>query len=97
MTHGAPGVVAGPREVGVDVSVDRIALPWGEPHPLRDLHLDATEKSLYSELLAQAAQATKDDELLAVASACHPQTLRQLRWTNTMIKNLSPQILTSLS
>lgn len=46
-------------------------------------------------MLAQAAQATKDDKLLALASACHPQTLRQLRWTNTMIKNLSPQALTS--
>ncbi|MEY9996549.1 hypothetical protein ABIE67_008581 [Streptomyces sp. V4I8] len=64
---------------------------------LRELHLDATENSLYWEMLAQAAQATRDDPLLALASACHPQTLRQLRWTNTMIKNLSPQILTSLS
>jgi hypothetical protein len=47
-------------------------------------------------MLAQAAQATRDDELLALASACHPQTLRQMRWTNTMIKNLSPQVLSSL-
>ncbi|MFF5475873.1 hypothetical protein ACFY5C_00745 [Streptomyces sp. NPDC012935] len=45
---------------------------------LRELHLDATENSLYWEMLAQAAQATRDDGLLALASACHPQTLRQL-------------------
>lgn len=45
---------------------------------------------------AHAAQATKDDGLLDLASACHPATLRQMRWTNTMIKNLSPQVLTSL-
>lgn len=64
---------------------------------LRVLHLAATENSLHWEMLAQAAQATRDDELLALASACHPRTLRQLRWTNTMIKTLSPQILTSLS
>ncbi|MFF0204532.1 hypothetical protein [Streptomyces sp. NPDC005017] len=62
---------------------------------LLDLHLDAAENSLHWEMLAQAAQATKDEELLAVASACHPQTLRQMRWTNTMIKNLAPQTLTS--
>ncbi|MEV5642056.1 hypothetical protein AB0L67_18075 [Streptomyces flaveolus] len=31
-----------------------------------------------------------------LASACHPRTLRQMRWTNTMIKNLSPQILPTL-
>ncbi|MDX3771904.1 MULTISPECIES: hypothetical protein [unclassified Streptomyces] len=75
----------------------------GRPEPgllllrdLRDLHLAATHNSLYWEMLAQAAQATKDTGLLGLASSCHPQTLRQMRWTNTMIKNLSPQILASL-
>ncbi|EKX60040.1 hypothetical protein Sipo8835_09960 [Streptomyces ipomoeae] len=62
---------------------------------LRDLHLAAARNSLYWEMLAQAAQATKDDDLLALTSACHPQTLRQMRWTNTMIKTLSPQVLTT--
>jgi hypothetical protein len=47
-------------------------------------------------MLAQAAQASRDGGLLDLAAACHPQTLRQMRWTNTMIKNLSPQLLTSL-
>ncbi|WP_031087261.1 hypothetical protein [Streptomyces sp. NRRL WC-3549] len=63
---------------------------------LRDLHLAATYNSLHWEMLAQAAQATRDKGLLGLASSCHPQALRQMRWTNTMIKNLSPQILTSL-
>ncbi|WP_086793283.1 hypothetical protein [Streptomyces thermovulgaris] len=63
---------------------------------LRELHLGATENSLHWEMLAQAAQAARDDELPAVVSACHPRTLRQMRWTNTLVKNLSPQILTSL-
>jgi hypothetical protein len=31
-----------------------------------------------------------------LAAACHPQTLRQMRWANTLIKQLSPQVLTSL-
>ena len=63
---------------------------------LRDLHLAATENSLSWEMLAQVAQPAGDAELLDLPAACHPRTLRQLRWTNTMIKNLSPQILTSL-
>ncbi|WP_405772830.1 hypothetical protein [Streptomyces sp. NBC_01538] len=63
---------------------------------LRELHLAATENSLLWEMLAQVAQATDDDELLTLASACHPRTLRQMRWTNTMIKTLSPQILSSV-
>ncbi|MEU0372718.1 hypothetical protein ABZ070_21100 [Streptomyces sp. NPDC006283] len=63
---------------------------------LRDLHLDASANSLHWEMLAQVAQASKDTGLLALASACHPRTLRQMRWTNTMIKNIAPQLLTSL-
>ncbi|MDX3697234.1 hypothetical protein PV726_44920 [Streptomyces europaeiscabiei] len=63
---------------------------------LSELHLSATENSLNWEMLAQVAQATKDETLLAVVSECHPQTLRQLRWTNTMIKTLAPQVLTTL-
>jgi hypothetical protein len=63
---------------------------------LRDLHLAAAQNSLYWEMLAQAAQATRDDGLLDLSSACHPQTLRQMRWTNTMIKIVSPQVLSSL-
>ncbi|MGW7332316.1 hypothetical protein ACWGIU_27710 [Streptomyces sp. NPDC054840] len=62
---------------------------------LRDLHLAAVRNSLYWEMLAQTAQAARDERLLALASACHPRTLRQMRWTNTMIKNLCPQVLTS--
>jgi hypothetical protein len=44
-------------------------------------------------VLGQAAQATKDSELLALPQRCHPQTLRQMRWANAMLKTLSPQIL----
>lgn len=62
---------------------------------LRRLHRRAAGVSLDWELLAQGAQAAKDSGLLDLASRCHPQTLRQLKWTNAMLKVLSPQILTS--
>ncbi|HSA52514.1 MAG TPA: hypothetical protein VLH10_20705 [Yinghuangia sp.] len=62
---------------------------------LRQLHLAAAENSLHWEMLAQAAQAKRDSTLLGLASDCHPRTLRQMRWTNTMIKTLSPQVLTT--
>ncbi|GAA4877517.1 hypothetical protein [Kitasatospora terrestris] len=65
-------------------------------HDLRDLHLAATGNSLHWEMLAQAARATTDSRLLDLATACHPQTLRQMRWTNSMIKTLSPQLITSV-
>jgi hypothetical protein len=51
--------------------------------------------SLDWELLAQGAQAAKDDALLTMTSHRHPQTLRQMRWANAMLKELSPQTLTT--
>jgi hypothetical protein len=60
---------------------------------LRRLHRSAAGVSVDWELLAQGAQAAKDDELLALAQRCHPQALRQMRWANAMLKELSPQVL----
>ncbi|GAB1513319.1 hypothetical protein [Actinophytocola sp. KF-1] len=62
---------------------------------LRRLHRKAAGVSLDWELLAQGAQAVKDTDLLDLASTCHPETLRQLTWTNGMLKQLSPQVLAS--
>lgn len=62
---------------------------------LRRLHRLAAGVSIDWELLAQGAQAAKDDELLDLTKRCHPQALRQMRWANAMLKELSPQALTS--
>jgi hypothetical protein len=62
---------------------------------LRRLHRKAAGVSLDWELLAQGAQAVKNTELLELAERCHPETLRQLKWTNAMLKTLSPQVLAS--
>ncbi|MBB4908464.1 hypothetical protein [Actinophytocola algeriensis] len=62
---------------------------------LRRLHRKAAGVSLDWELVAQGAQAVKDTDLLALTQKCHPQTLRQLTWTNAMLKTLSPQVLAS--
>ncbi|ORX05517.1 hypothetical protein [Mycolicibacillus trivialis] len=57
------------------------------------LYRQAATVSLQWDLVAQGAQATRDEELLTVASRCHPHTLRQMRWVDTMAKELSPQAL----
>jgi hypothetical protein len=62
---------------------------------LRHLHRVAAGVSLDWELLGQGAQAAKDAELLALTKRCHPQSLRQMRWANAMLKVLSPQVLAS--
>jgi hypothetical protein len=63
---------------------------------LRRVHRAAAGVSLDWELLAQAAQAQKDEQLVALTQRCHPESLRQMRWANAMLKELSPQILTAL-
>jgi hypothetical protein len=62
---------------------------------LRRLHRKAAGVSLDWELVAQGAQAVKDTDLLELTQECHPQTLRQMTWTNAMLKTLSPQVLAS--
>lgn len=62
---------------------------------LRELHKSAVGVSLDWELVGQVAQALKDEELLSLAKKCHSDTLRQARWANGKIKELSPQILSS--
>lgn len=62
---------------------------------LRHLYREASGASLDWELLAQGAQAVKNPELLALSKRCHPETLRQVRWANAMLKVLSPQVLAS--
>jgi hypothetical protein len=74
----------------------------GRPEPgvllladLRHLHRVAAGVSMDWELLGQGAQAAKDADLLDLTKRCHPQTLRQMRWANAMLKEISPQVLMS--
>lgn len=62
---------------------------------LRRIHRTAAGVSLDWEMLAQAAQASRDQRLLRLCQRCHPETLRQLRWSNAMVKELSAQALVS--
>ncbi|GGQ69076.1 hypothetical protein [Streptomyces pilosus] len=93
--HPSPGALAALREKASQALGRRPETGLLLLHDLRDLHLAAVRNSLHWEMLAQAAQATRERNLLELVSACHPQTLRQMRWTNTMIKVLSPQLLVS--
>lgn len=63
---------------------------------MQDLYLAASHASLAWEMLAQIAQARHERQLLQLVGDCHPETLRQIRWANTMLKTLSPQLLSAL-
>ncbi len=60
---------------------------------LRHVHRMAAGVSLDWEVLAQTAQAMRDRELLGLAEDCHPETLRQMRWANTKVKETAAQIM----
>jgi hypothetical protein len=62
---------------------------------MRRLYLIACEASIDWVILGQGAQGARDQELLAIVSSCHPQTLRTVRWATTKLKESSPQILNS--
>ncbi|QXJ22616.1 hypothetical protein AGRA3207_003647 [Actinomadura graeca] len=43
----------------------------------------------------QAAQGARDTGLPRVVERCHPDTLRQMRWANAHLKQISAQVLNS--
>ena len=62
---------------------------------LREIYMLAAGVSADWEMLAQAAQGIKHTDLLEVAKRCHPDTVRQMRWANSKLKEESTQILIS--
>jgi hypothetical protein len=62
---------------------------------LRRAYRMAAGASLDWEVLGQTAQAARAADLVALTKTCHPETLRQTRWANAMVKELSAQALTS--
>lgn len=62
---------------------------------LHELYLLASDVSINWVLLAQGAQAVRDEELRALVGECHDQSLRTVKWATTRIKTAAPQALAS--
>jgi hypothetical protein len=94
--------VDGTGEGVIDQLLEKTAKALGRrPEPallllrdLRELHVSATRNQVNWEMLAQAAKALRDTELLELAQSCQARTVRQTHWTTTLLKELSPQALT---
>jgi hypothetical protein len=63
-------------------------------HDLRQLYLMAQEANIHWIALGQVAQAVRDKDLLDEVAALHKETLAQIKWLKTRIKEAAPQILT---
>jgi hypothetical protein len=60
---------------------------------LRDLYGAASRVQLDWEVLAQAAQALEDTELVELAESCRTQSQRQVTWAETKLKETAAQAL----
>jgi hypothetical protein len=62
---------------------------------LRHLYREASGVSLDWELLAQGAQGARKRDLVDLAERCLPETVRQAKWANGMLKEAATQVLVS--
>ncbi len=85
-----------PQEALARATTVEEATPLTLLDDLRTLYLLAAETSLDWEMLAQHAQAAREADLLQLSKQRHPQTQRQMKWANTMLKVRSPQTLASM-
>ena len=60
---------------------------------LRQLYLQAQEVSFHWLIAGQLAQATRDDDLLSLVDELHRETLTQIKWLKSQLKQASPQAL----
>jgi hypothetical protein len=60
---------------------------------LRQLYLQAQEVSIHWIIAGQLAQASRDHDLLALVDELHRETLTQIKWLKTQVKQASPQAL----
>jgi hypothetical protein len=60
---------------------------------MRLLYLHASAACINWAILERGAEAARDEALLQMVHACQQETQRTLKWTETMVKSLSPQVL----
>jgi len=89
------GLMARMRERGSELAGRRPEPGLLLLRDMRDLYLAAARASLAWTTLGQGAQAVDDTDLLDTVTACHPETIRTMRWTVQKVKETSPQVLAS--
>ncbi len=89
------GLLARVREKGSELTGRRPEAGILLLRDLRELHLAAARASFAWTALGQGAQAVSDTELLETVTACHPETIRTMKWTVQKLKEASPQVLAS--
>ena len=60
---------------------------------MQDLYLMANACDISWTMIGQAAQGTRDRQLLEVVNACEEQMATQIKWLKTRMKQAAPQAL----
>jgi hypothetical protein len=89
----SPGLVEALRHKGAELLGRSEASGMLLLRDLRNLYLTAQEAELAWVILAQAAQAVRDRELLLVVTPCHEEAQMRGKWLRTRIKETAPQVL----
>jgi hypothetical protein len=67
--------------------------PLGLLRDLLDLYVLASACDIAWTIVGQAARGARNEDLLAVVTACESETATQLTWLKTRIKEAAPQTL----
>jgi hypothetical protein len=67
--------------------------PLGLLRDLHDLYLMCAQADMAWTLVGQAAQGARDEALLEVVKGCERETVTQMRWLRTRMKQAAPQTL----
>ena len=89
----SPGMLASVRHTASDVTGRSESSGLPLLRDLRQLYLVAQEAELAWLILAQAARAVRDHELLQVATSCQEDAEARGTWLRTRIKETAPQAL----
>jgi len=82
-----------PERLHSDLFGGTRAGPLGLLRDLHDLYLMAAEVDMAWTLVAQAAQAVRDGELLSMVQESEQETATQMDWLRTRMKQAAPQAL----
>jgi hypothetical protein len=66
---------------------------FGLLRDLHDLYLMTAETDVVWTLVGQAAQGARDRELLGVVTDCEQETVIQMKWCETQLRQRAPQVL----
>jgi len=91
--YGSGGADDEPERLHADALGEPRSGPLGLLRDLQDVYLLVNLADITWTMVKQAAEALRDDELLDIVNHCEKETIVQLQWLKTRMKQAAPQAL----